>query len=212
MRIQHSRNSNGEVRWDTKKPSTIDINYLSIDISKLSDKRFNYKTLAIMSLYSTSHNGHRFLNRDILFDYAREIEQLSNLKMNTILRSIRKLVVKDDLVNQYRDELGYMYYTITTNQCVRVNKNTLKQLINIGDNNLIKTYLFLVSQCSKFEKKIIPNQLITQSIGLSPASNNSLQTITNATNKLNELGLIQKTRQTFMDNGMLKTFNKYIIK
>lgn len=212
MRIQHSRNSNGEVQWDAKKPSTIDINYLSIDISKLSDKHFNYKTLAIMSLYSTPHNGHRFLNRDTLFDHANEIEQLSNLKMNTILRSIRKLVVKDNLIKQYRDELGYMYYSIATNQCIRVNKDTLKQLINIGDNNLIKTYLFLLSQCSKFEKKAIPNQLITQSIGLSPTSNNSLQVITNATNKLNELGLIQKTRQTFMDNGMLKTFNKYIIK
>lgn len=212
MRIQRSRNSNGDVQWDTKNPSKIDTNYLSIDISKLSDKHFNYKTLAIMSLYSTPQNGHRLLNRDILFDHANEIEQLSNLKMNTILRSIRKLVVKDSLIKQYRDEFGYMYYSITTNQCVRVNKDTLKRLINIGDNNLIKTYLFLVNQCNRYEKKVMPNQLIAQSIGLSPASNNSLQTITNMTNKLNELGLIQKTKQTFMDNGMPKTFNKYIIK
>lgn len=211
MRIQRNKNSNGEVQWNTKKPSKIDTNYLSIDVSKLSDKHFNYKTLAIMSLYSTPQNGHMLLNRDVLFDHDNEIEQLSNLKMNTILRSIRKLAVKDDLVKQYRDELGYMYYSIATNQCVRVNKNTLKQLINMGDNNLIKTYLFLLSQCSKFEKKVITNQLITQNIGLSPTSNNSMQAITNSTNKLNELGLIQKTRQTFMDNGTPKTFNKYLI-
>lgn len=211
MRIQRNKNFNGEVQWDTKKPSKIDINYLSIDISELSDKHFNYKTLAIMSLYSIPQNGYMLLNRDILFNHANEIEQLSNLKMNTILRSIRKLAVKDNLVKQYRDDFGYMYYTITTNQCVRVNKNILKQLINVGDNNLIKTYLFLLSQCSKLEKKAIPNQLITQSIGLSPTSNNSMQAITNTTNKLNELGLIQKTRQTFMDNGMPKTFNKYLI-
>lgn len=211
MRIQRNKNSNGEVQWDTKKPSKIDTNYLSIDISELSDKHFNYKILAIMSLYSTPQNGHMVLNRDVLFDYTNEIEQLSNLKLNTILRSIRKLAVKDNLVKQYRDELGYMYYSITTNQCVSINKDILKQLINIGDNNLIKTYLFLLSQCSKFEKKAIPNQLITQNIGLSPTSNNSLQAITNSTNKLNELGLIQKTRQTFMDNGMPKTFNKYLI-
>lgn len=211
MRIQRNKNSNGEIQWDTKKLSKIDTNYLSIDISKLSDKRFNYKTLAIMSLYSTPQNGHMLLNRDVLFDHTNEIEQLSNLKMNTILRSVRKLAVKDDLVKQYRDELGYMYYSIATNQCVRINKDTLKQLINVGDSNLIKTYLFLLSQCSKFEKKVITNQLITQNIGLSPTSNNSLQSITNSTNKLSELGLIQKTRQTFMDNGMPKTFNKYLI-
>lgn len=76
MRIQRSRNSNGEVQWDAKKPSTIDINYLSIDISKLSDKHFNYKTLAIMSLYSTPHNGYMLLDRDILFDSAREDEYI----------------------------------------------------------------------------------------------------------------------------------------
>ena len=208
------RDSNGATHWTTKKPrcSKINTNYLPINISKLSDKHFNYKTLGIMSLYSIPYDGYILLNRFVLLDHASEVEQLSNLKINTILRSMRKLAANDDLIKQRKGELGHICYVISTNQSVKVNKDILKQLINVGDNNLIKTYLFLVSQCNRYEKKVMPNQLIAQSIGLSPASNNSLQTITNMTNKLNELGLIQKTKQTFMDNRMPKTFNKYIIK
>lgn len=207
------RDSNGVTHWTTKRPrySKRNTNYLPINISKLSDKHFNYKTLAIMSLYSIPYNGYVLLNRFILLDHVNEVEQLSNLKINTILRSMKKLAANDDLVKQRKGKLGHICYIIATNQSVKVDKDVLKQLINVGDNNLIKTYLFLLSQCNRYEKKAIPNAVIAQGIGLSPC-NNSLQTITNLTNKLNDLGLIQKTKQTFMDNGIPKVFNKYIIK
>lgn len=209
----------------------------------IGDKHCNYKTLAIMTLYSNYNNNiedgsqeqHRYIYRDKIIEFTDEIEELSQNKINTILRNIKKLSnLSGHLVIASKTQDNKIVYTINyragefiTNEdgqvidCkkgsfVLIEQDLLKYLVDVGSNELIKVYLLIKALCLWNERtnhqyeKMITNSYLCEHIGLKSCKN-SLQSISNITHALVELHLINKRVDTVIRNNSPKTYNYYSI-
>lgn len=197
---------------------------MNIYEGNIGDKKCDYKTLAIMTLYSKhkpfneedSDEQYRFVYRGRLIEFTDEIEQLSKNKMNTVLRNIKKLSnLSGGLVNASRTNDGKIFYTInyrngeviyneegkpikiTKGSFVLVEEDLLRFLVDVGNNNDIKVYLFIKALCEWNERThgkkemAITRDYICEHIGLLPYEKN-LQSISNITFMLEECHLIKK--------------------
>ena len=197
---------------------------MNIYEGNIGDKKCDYKTLAIMTLYSNNDKPNeeeykywRYVYRNKLVGLSEEIEQLSETKINTILRSVKKLSdLSGGLVTASRSEGGKIIYTInyrdgevirdddgrpiktTKGSFVLVEEDILKYLIHFGSNLDIKIYLFIRGLCEWNERKngkkemMLTRNYICEHIGLSPNSKANLQLISGATFMLEGSGLIRK--------------------
>lgn len=169
----------------------------------MKDKKCDYKTLAIMTLYSNhtplevqhdnaNYEEYRYLYKNKVIQFTEEIEELSKTKINTILRNMKKLSnLSNELVNACKNENEQIYYVINYSNGERCNKyvtiedEMLRYLVNTGNSNVIKVYILIKYLCqyeldkyNKKEKKITYNYLL-ENIGLSIESHNSRITIKN---------------------------------
>lgn len=182
---------------------------LPINSSKtnMQNKHFNYKTLALMTLYSnrqTEENFqetgieevYRYLYRNKIENHISDIEELTGLKENSIFRNIRKLIKEGKgLITTTITNKGDMIYRISyenesERKYVIIEEEILKLLINKADSNTIKAYIFLKYMCRNGARDI-HRVYIAEQIGLSTNSE-SLKSISKITNKLEELRLIKK--------------------
>lgn len=210
----------------------------------IGDKHCNYKTLAIMTLYSNYNNDiedgsqeqHRYVYKDKIIEFTDEIEELSQNKINTILRNIKKLSnLSGHLVIASKTQDNRIVYTINyragefiTNEdgqvidCkkgsfVLIEQDLLKYLVDVGSNELIKVYLLIKALCLWNERinhqheKMITNSYLCEHIGLSSKSNKTLQSIGNITHALEELHLIKKRVEHRNLRGELRCYNHYSI-
>lgn len=144
----------------------------------MGDKKCDYKTLAIMTLYSNrkphdedTNEQYRFIYRNKVIEFTNEIEQLSKNKMNTVLRNIKKLSnLTGNLVNASRNDEGKILYTINyrdgkiiyndegkpikidKGSFVIVEEDILKFLVNVGNSEDIKVYLLIKALCEWNER------------------------------------------------------------
>lgn len=209
----------------------------------IGDKHCNYKTLAIMTLYSNYNNNiedgsqeqHRYVYKDKIIEFTDEIEELSQNKINTILRNIKKLSnLSGHLVIASKTQDNKIVYTINyragefiTNEdgqvidCkkgsfVLIEQDLLKYLVDVGSNELIKVYLLIKALCLWNERtndqheKMITNSYLCEHIGLKPCKN-SLQSISNITHALEELHLIKKRVEHRNLRGEFRHYNHYSI-
>lgn len=173
----------------------------------MQDKKIDYKALSIATLYSKMKPKEILyeLGEDELFRYTYqnklkenkvEIEEFSNLKIPTIIKTINKLSNLDNnLINSYKTDLNEVVYyinycTLDENQYVLIEEEILKKLISIGNTSLIKTYILLKYLCKNSYKRI-SRKFIASNIGLS-ATKSSLDIITDITNTLVDNNLISK--------------------
>lgn len=171
----------------------------------LKDKAVDYKTLSLMTLYSNLNppkldqgieEFYRYLYRNKLTSNQEEIEQLSNAKMNTILKNVKRLTkLENRLVTFDNTEHGIVYYINYTNELgvdyVTIPEDMLKFLINTSNSNTIKTYILMKYMC-RDKGKIMTREYIAGKIGLSAKSHNSLLTISHITKSLENNHFIKK--------------------
>ena len=181
----------------------------------MKNKKCDYKTLAIMTYCSNMkpieqqdetgvYEKYRYVYKNKIIELTDEIEQLSNSKINTIVKNMRKLSqLEGNLVNAYKNEEGKIYYTINytderSRKFVSIEADMLRTLINKSNSNGIKAYILIKYLCEGEEKKTgkkekkITNGYIAEQIGLSSKSKCSLQVITDITNLLDEISFIRK--------------------
>lgn len=183
----------------------------------MQDKKIDYKALSIATLYSKMKPKEILyeLGEDELFRYTYqnklkenkvEIEELSNLKIATMIKTINKLSKLDNnLINSCKTDLGEIvyyinYFTLDENQYVLIEEDILKILISIGNTSLIKTYVLLKYLCKNGYKKI-SRKFIASNIGLS-TTKSSLDIITDITNTLVDNNLICKKYINITSNNI----------
>lgn len=194
---------------------------LPINTSKhnMQNKQCNYTTLAIMTLYSSykqfeedgSENKYRYLYRDKIIEFTNEIEAMSNNKMNTILKNIKKLSDLDgNLVSACKSKDGKIYYIINyyeNHNYVLIHEEMLRVLINSCKPHVVKIYCLLKYLCRNGEKKIT-RKYIAEQIGLSTKSGSTLNVIMDSINMLNASGFINK-RYEYVYDGNTKKCDVY---
>ena len=187
----------------------------------MQDKKIDYKSLSVVTLYSKMKPKEILyeLGEDELFRYTYqnklkenkvEIEEFSNLKIATIIKTINKLSKLDNnLINLYKTDLNEVVYyinycTLDENQYVLIEEEILKKLISIGNTSLIKTYILLKYLCKNSYKRI-SRKFIASNIGLS-TTKSSLDIITDITNTLVDNNLIFKK---YINTTINKSYIEY---
>lgn len=162
----------------------------------MKDKKCDYKTLAIMTIYSNvnldANEKHRYIyKKDILLN-KDEIETLSNRKIDTICRNVKKLCkLESKVVEAKNTDKGIVYIvnyaTEETNtkgnkvyrKYVPIEEKILRYLINNATSNVIKTYILLKYRCMYGDENgtRVSGKDIASNIGLCVNSNDSLTTV-----------------------------------
>jgi hypothetical protein len=182
------------------------VNYLPISSFKDYMESIDYKTYAIITLFSKYNNGEnqfgdyecsRYIYKNNIINNQEEIEKLSKNKLNTVLRNVRKLAKMDNnLVVAINTPNGIAYcinfYVPEHGYYVLIPEKVLKFLIDTGNSDTIKTYVYLTYRCHGKEEEKVKRESIAKAIGLSPNSHSNLQTISNITTSLHNNGLITK--------------------
>lgn len=191
-----------------KKESKV-INFpLSSSKDNMQNKKCDYKTLAIMTLYSNMtpieeqdktgvYERYRFLYRNRIIKFTEEIETLSNNKIKTVLNNIKKIsdLENNTLVNAATTKDGKIYYIINYEddkgrKFVTIPDDMLRYLINVFNSDGIKIYILLKYLCAKGEKRIT-REYIADQIGLKK-SKKVLERISDITHALECCGFIKK--------------------
>lgn len=191
----------------------------------MKDKKCDYKTLAIMTLYSNmtpmkdqhesrTYEPYRYVYKNKIIKFTDEIESLSNKKIGTVINNMRKLSqLEGGLVTatkNHNEEIIYYirYENERGREYVSIPEDMLRRLVWIGNGNLIKVYLLIKYLCEdekrrfNHDEKKITNKYICDEIGLSSSSKNNLQGITEITNTLEECDFIKKRYVKSSETGI----------
>lgn len=195
---------------------------MSSDENNMKDKKCDYKTLAIMTLYSNVNlnEDHRFINKNNILLNKKEIESLSGNKIDTVCRNIKKLCrLGSDLVEAKNTNKGIVYIIRPLNEngrkFVKIEEDILRVLIDACSSNAIKTYILLKYRCGTKGARVTRKD-IANNIGLSVKSDKNLKTITNIIRVLEKIDLITVDIEYVKEvesNGkeQLKKYNNYKI-
>ena len=177
----------------------------------MKNRNCDYKTLAIMSLYSKFtpiekqvkdgvDEQYIYLYRNTILESKDEIEEISKWKIKTVLNNMRKItMINSNLItSMVYEDCGYeeTYYMIDYSdeegkEYVTIEKNILKILINIGNSDLIKIYI-LIKYLSRENARKISREYLAQEIGIENPSKSVLDRISKITSSLAKAGLIEK--------------------
>ena len=177
----------------------------------MKNRNCDYKTLAIMSLYSKFtpiekqiedgvDEQYIYLYRNTILESKDEIEEISKWKIKTVLNNMRKItMINSNLItSMVYEDCGYeeTYYMIDYSdeegkEYVTIEKNILKILINIGNSDLIKIYI-LIKYLSRENVRKISREYLAQEIGIENPSTKVLDRISKITSSLAKAGLIEK--------------------
>ena len=177
----------------------------------MKNRNCDYKTLAIMSLYSKFtpiekqiedgvDEQYIYLYRNTILESKDEIEEISKWKIKTVLNNMRKItMINSNLItSMVYEDCGYeeTYYMIDYSdeegkEYVTIEKNILKILINIGNSDLIKIYI-LIKYLSRENVRKISREYLAQEIGIENPSKSVLDRISKITSSLAKAGLIEK--------------------
>lgn len=168
-------------------------------------KNIDYMTYGIITYFSNRTKAEksedtgelfRWIYKNKMIEKQEEIEKLSKNKFNTVMKNVRKLAkMENNLVVAKNSDNGIVYYinyyTMPHGYYVTIHEEILRYLLDVGNSNVIKTYVFLKYRCAKGKTKITRKE-IAEAIGLSPNSDNNLKSITNIIISLCRNALVKK--------------------
>lgn len=189
----------------------------------LKDKKVDYKVLMLLTLLSNRNTDEmieesgeedswRYIYRNKLTHYKDLVESLSNTKLNSIFKTIKKMEKLDckviDVRKTNNNDIVYdINYATNGREFVTIETRIMQSLINTCNSNTIKIYVILKFMCRYGKKKITREWLLNQ-IGLSNRSSNNYQKLADITDILHLGGYINKeTRYISCD----KSINYYSI-
>lgn len=198
-----------------------DSNKLPITSSKicLTDKGVNYKILMLMTLLSNvqlykdildtgNEETWRYLYRNKLKECKDLVESLSQTKLNTVLRTIKKMEKLDcNVIAIRKTENNEIVYDINygTREYVTIETKIMKALINSFNSNSIKIYVILKYMCRNGKRRITQEWLLNQ-IGLTSYSKNNRQMISDITTELHCGGYINKETISIEGNKIINYY------
>lgn len=191
--------------------------FLPINTEKenIQNKRCDYKTLGIMTLYSNMkpiekqdeegvYETNRYIYKNKIMLNKDEIEELSGVKIKTVCDNMRKLSkLEGNLVVPCISKDEQIYYIVNYeskdgNKFTTIHEKMLRKLINSTNSNVIKVYLIIKYMCeyelkkNGNKEKKITNAYLAEQIGLSSKSHKNINLITDITDTLHQLGFINK--------------------
>lgn len=183
------------------------------------NKKVDYKVLMLMTLLSNvqlhkdaldtgNEERWRYLYRNKLKKYKDLVESLSQTKLNTILRTIKKMEKLDCKVIAVRKTEGNeIVYDINygTREFVTIDTKIMEALIHSFNSNVIKIYVLLKYMCRDRKKKITQEWLLKQ-IGLSSDSKNNRQMLSDITTELHCGGYINKETISVEGNKIINYY------
>lgn len=185
----------------------------------LMNKKVDYKVLMLMTLLSNvqlhkealdtgNEERWRYLYRNKLKEYKDLVESLSQTKLNTVLRTIKKMEKLDCKVIAVRKTEGNeIVYDINygTREYVTIETKIMEALIHSFNSNSIKIYVLLKYMCRDGKKKITQEWLLKQ-IGLSADSKNNRQMLSDITTELHCGGYINKETISVEGNKIINYY------
>ena len=185
----------------------------------LMNKKVDYKVLMLMTLLSNvqlhkealetgNEERWRYLYRNKLKEYKDLVESLSQTKLNTVLRTIKKMEKLDCKVIAVRKTEGNeIVYDINygTREFVTIDTKIMEALIHSFNSNVIKIYVLLKYMCRDGKKKITQEWLLKQ-IGLSSDSKNNRQMLSDITTELHCGGYINKETISVEGNKIINYY------
>lgn len=209
----------------------------------ISNKKMDYKTLGLITLISnrkteyiegidfTEEEEHRYIyeqGENSILSNADYIESISNNKLITIKRNLKKLADCDnDVVSYCEDEHGKYYkimpYTLGDNgklQYVTIDNRILEYLCNVYNSNAIKIYCVLLwvlwdnkNKC--YIEKMLTYDWLLKQIGLSNGnSGKNSKMLNDILFTFEKVGLIKRRKETITEerkgyNTIVKTVYYY---
>lgn len=178
----------------------------------IKNKKINYKNYAILVLFSNFQDANenteigfedcydvdRYVYEDKVLKNKNEIEEMSNTKIETFIKTSRKIakITNGEMVGVRKiKKSGKIVYDLFTssNLFVTIEEDILRIMCNTLSSNSIKIYCFLKWRLME-GGDIITRKEIAENIGLSSKSHKNLQMITDCTNLLEKIYLIKRKR------------------
>lgn len=174
---------------------------MRVSFNCLGDNKIDYKSIAIASIYGNWNNngkskGALYVPHTVLKEHKEEIEKLSHHTLATLFASLNRASKRNEnFIQNIRLRSNKRIMNISCKnkkgkEYVLVEEDILRILIDKGNSNIIKTYLFLKSFCYN-EPKLITREYMCKILGITPCNSNLLR-VSKITNTLEELGLIIK--------------------
>lgn len=171
----------------------------------LMNKKVDYKVLMLMTLLSNvqlhkdaldtgNEERWRYLYRNKLNEYKDLVEGLSQTKLNSIYKTIKRMEKLDcKVINVRKTEGNEIVYDINygTREFVTIETKIMESLIHSFNSNAIKVYVLLKYVCINGKKRISQEWMLRQ-IGLSPDSWNNRRALSDITTELHCGGYINK--------------------
>ncbi|MDU6996530.1 MAG: hypothetical protein E6356_16870 [Terrisporobacter othiniensis] len=186
---------------------------ISSSEANMKNKSCDYKTIAVMTLYSQPNIGEdtRYVYKNDLYLNQDEIEKMTGNKLDTVIRNVKKLVKLSgetvSAINTENNGICYLIkYSEDNKKYVCIERDILKMLTRVSNHNVIKTYIYIKYRCKvpnngkdknieKYRKTKISNESICENIGLSKKSNCSKDAVREFTKDLISKGLIRKEKR-----------------
>lgn len=176
---------------------------ISTDEKNMKDKKCDYNTYGLMTLFSkyTKGEDHRYITEDDLILNQSKIEEYSKNKFDTVKRNIKKLaklessLVVAKIINgkttyiiNYKNKDGRKYVTIE--------EEILKTLLNDLKSSTIKVYMLLKYRCKTKTFTRIIKESINNNIGLNSDSGKNKKELNKTLDLLRDIDLIEKYTKT----------------
>lgn len=194
---------------------------ISSSDDNLKNKKIDYKVLMLMTFLSnrkteedTSEDGKeelwRYLYRNKLVEYQDLVEGISKNKLETIIKTIRKMEKLDcNVINLRKSDKNEIVYDINYSkngkEYITIETKIMETLIHSFNSNAIKVYVLMKWACRKGEIQLTRSWIL-EKIGLNNNSGINLRLITNITDELACGGYINKSTKRLSGN---KTICKY---
>lgn len=170
----------------------------------LTNKTFSYKlylSLCYISFweYDVDINGNKFIEYKLRQYNLSEISLMTGLSINTIKNRLSKLPYRDKLDSEQllNGELmdnfkfrrkKHLYFNSPRSNYIKIDLNTLSKLLELEEFD-IRLYILIYGYMYDTIRGLTQNSIL-EMIGFSSKSHNNFTKLTNSTNKLKELGLL----------------------
>jgi hypothetical protein len=186
------------------------------DEAYMMNKAINYIPIIVPLPYSKRNpkEQNRYVFESDLYNNKEEIELLTNRKIQTIIKGIRKIANLNSLIKM-KEVNGNIVYKLDyknklNRKYVLVEEDILKSLFSNHNHNIVKIYMILKYRCDTKHETRITRKSLASAMGLSINSEKTLTSIGKLLRDLakeNYISITEKYGKQINENGKI-TYSK----